>query len=795
MAFGGVIKLTGENEYKKALNDIISNLKVMSSEMQIVTATYGKNDTSVQGLTERNKVLNKQIETQKEKVEILKNALESAKTETGENSSTTQKWQTELNKATAQLVSMEKEVKENEETMKKSSEATEDNLKNVKAFGEEAEKSSKKVLSLGDIIKANLISDVIKKGVSKLVDGMKQLGSIFIDVGKQALESYADYEQLIGGVETLFKNSSDIVKNYANNAYKTAGLSANEYMETVTSFSASLLQSLNGDTAKSAEVADMAITDMADNANKMGTSMESIQNAYQGFAKQNYTMLDNLKLGYGGTKTEMERLLKDAEKLSGQKYDISNLNDVYEAIHVIQTEMKISGLSYEEAMAKVASGEMTLEEATEAMGTTAKEASSTIQGSVASLKSAWSNMMVGIADDNANFSNLTNNLVDSLITTMDNILPRVATILDGLGELIIAVSEEILPKVIDIGVNTITNLVSGMSSNLPRVLESVNTIVSSLINGLTQVLPQITTVAIQVITTIVKSLIQNLPQILDCGIQMLLALVQGIAQSLPDLIPTIIEAVITIVETLLDNIDMIIDAGFSILTGLIEGILNALPELIDKIPIIIEKLIDAITNNLPKIIEMGIKLTVQLAVGLIKAIPQLVSKIPQIITALVKGLASGVGSIAQVGKNLVQGLWNGINNAKDWVLNKIKGFGKSILSGIKSFFGIKSPSTVFRDEVGNFLAQGVGVGFEEEMNDVSKQMQDALPTDFDLGVNTTMHSDLIDNTSSISSSNLLSNSENLVEALQNALSGMSFRVDKDKFGELVINEVERVVYS
>lgn len=770
MAFGGVIKLTGENEYKKALNDIISNLKVMSSEMQIVTATYGKNDTSVQGLTERNKVLNKQIETQKEKVEILKNALESAKTETGENSSTTQKWQTELNKATAQLVSMEKEVKENEETMKKSSEATEDNSKNVKAFGEEAEKSSKKVLSLGDIIKANLISDVIKKGVSELVDGMKQLGSIFIDVGKQALESYADYEQLIGGVETLFKNSSDIVQNYANNAYKTAGLSANEYMETVTSFSASLLQSLNGDTAKSAEVADMAITDMADNANKMGTSMESIQNAYQGFAKQNYTMLDNLKLGYGGTKTEMERLLKDAEKLSGQKYDISNLNDVYEAIHVVQTEMGITG-------------------------TTAKEASSTIQGSVASLKSAWSNMMVGIADDNANFSNLTNNLVDSLITTMDNILPRVATILDGLGELIIAVSEEILPKVIDIGVNTITNLVSGMSSNLPRVLESVNTIVSSLINGLTQVLPQITTVAIQVITTIVNSLIQNLPQILDCGIQMLLALVQGIAQSLPDLIPTIIEAVITIVETLLDNIDMIIDAGFSILTGLIEGILNALPELIDKIPIIIEKLIDAITNNLPKIIEMGIKLTVQLAVGLIKAIPQLVSKIPQIITALVKGLASGVGSIAEVGKNLVQGLWNGINNAKDWVLNKIKGFGKSILSGIKSFFGIKSPSTVFRDEVGNFLAQGVGVGFEEEMNDVSKQMQDALPTDFDLGVNTTMHSDLIDNTSSISSSNLLSNGENLVEALQNALSGMSFRVDKDKFGELVINEVERVVYS
>ena len=241
-----------------------------------------------------------------------------------------------------------------------------------------------------------------------------------------------------------------------------------------------------------------------------------------------------------------------------------------------------------------------------------------------------------------------------------------------------------------------------------------------------------------------------------------------------------------------------------------------MPTLIDKIPDIIDKLITAITDNLPKIIEMGITLTIKLAEGLIKAIPQLVSKIPQIISSLVKGIANyyskifaiggellgkvkdgivkGISGMVDVGKNLVQGLWNGINNAKDWVLDKIKGFGKSILNGIKSFFGIHSPSTLFRDEVGSFLAQGVGVGFEDEMEDVAKDMQKSIPTDFDLGVNTTTSSDILNSSGGINT-NVLSTSENLVEALQEALSGMSFKVDGDKFGELVIDNVEKVVYS
>ncbi len=256
-------------------------------------------------------------------------------------------------------------------------------------------------------------------------------------LGTACINAYADYEQLAGGVETLFKDSAETIHSFADNAYKTAGLSANEYMETVTSFSASLLQSLDGDTEKAAAAADLAITDMADNANKMGTAMESIQYAYQGFAKQNYTMLDNLKLGYGGTKEEMQRLLADAEKLSGVKYDLSSYADVVEAIHVIQTEMGITG-------------------------TTAKEASTTIQGSVASMKAAWANLMVGMADDTQNFDMLLSNFIESIGTVADNLLPRIGIVIEGMGKLVAGLAPEIasalptltnelLPNLVELG--------------------------------------------------------------------------------------------------------------------------------------------------------------------------------------------------------------------------------------------------------------------------------------------------------------------------------------------------------
>lgn len=352
--------------------------------MKLTTSQFDKNDKSVEALAARNKVLRKEIDEQTTKIDTLRKALQNAATSFGENDRRTQNWQIQLNNAEAALNDMNRELDENEKAIKEGGKAAEESGSKFEGFG-------KVLKTVGVALGAVAVA----------------AGAAAVKLGKEVIAAYADYEQLVGGVDTLFKDSSQEIQRYAANAYKTAGLSANEYMETVTGFSASLIQSLGGDTEKAAKYADMAITDMSDNANKMGTDMSSIQNAYQGFAKQNYTMLDNLKLGYGGTKQEMERLLADAEKISGVKYDISSYADVVEAIHVMQESMDIAG-------------------------TTAKEAEATISGSVNALKSAVSNLIVGFGDADADMELLCNNMVDAFKTVVANITPVIENIVAAL---------------------------------------------------------------------------------------------------------------------------------------------------------------------------------------------------------------------------------------------------------------------------------------------------------------------------------------------------------------------------
>ena len=721
-SFGGTVKLTGESEYRKALREITSNLKQVSSEMKLTNAQFTSGDKTIKDTKASYTNMNNTIQEQKEKINNLRTALADAEKEYGSNNEKVKTFKTQLNNAEAQLLQMQS--------------ATDKSNKELEEMKNGLDEAGQSTIKFGDLLKANVLGDMITSGIRTLGSAIKQVGSAVLNIGKQALESYADYEQLVGGVDTLFKESSVTVQNYANNAYKTAGLSANEYMETVTSFSASLLQSLNGDTAKSAKVADMAITDMSDNANKMGTDMTMIQNAYQGFAKQNYTMLDNLKLGYGGTKEEMQRLLSDAQKITGIKYDISNLNDVYQAIHVIQGELGITG-------------------------TTAKEASSTIQGSVSAMKSAWQNMLTGIADDNADFEGLVNNLVESIIVAGQNLLPRMQIIVDGAIELIVQLTGKILEQ-------------------LPNILQAGSDIVMRLIDGITTMIPEIGYTAFYIMEQFLTGIISNFPIILQAGIELLTELINGISQSLPNLIPITITSIMTMVETLLNNIDLIIDAGIQLILALAEGLINALPQLIDKIPIIIEKLINAITNNLPKIIQMGITLIVKLAEGLISAIPQLISKIPQIINSLVNGFANYFSNIAEIGKNLVSGIWEGIKNAKDWLLGKINEWCGSILNGIMSFFGIHSPSKVFRDKIGTNLALGLGEGFSNTMKDVTKDMSNSIPTKFD--VNST-----ISKTDSAKQLSL----ENITNAFIMAIKNLNAQIviDKDVAGRFIITSV------
>lgn len=725
-SFGGTVKLQGESEYRKALRDITLNLKEVSSELKLTNVQFTNGEKTVKETKISYDSANSTIKEQKEKVNALREALSKAEQEYGSNNEKVKTFKIQLNNAEAQLASMENQ----------SNKSTKE-IKNMKDRFNDAGSGA---LKFGDILKANVLSEAIVTGIKKLGSVVKEVGQAFVDVGKSAINSYADYEQLVGGVETLFKDSSNIVENYANNAYKTAGLSANEYMETVTSFSASLLQSLNGDTAKSAEVADMAITDMSDNANKMGTSMESIQNAYQGFAKQNYTMLDNLKLGYGGTKSEMERLLADAQKITGVKYDISNLNDVYQAIHVIQGELGITG-------------------------TTAKEASTTIQGSISSMQSAWQNMLTGLANGNADISGLLENLADSVLTVADNIMPVVEQVANSIME--------ILPEVL----NRITE-------NLPQFLSAGSNILTNIITGLTNNMPAIMNAIMQILNTLINTVVQNLPQIIDAGIQILTSLVQGIAESLPTIIPAMVDAVVLMVESLIDNIDLIIDAGIQLILGLADGLIEALPRLIEKIPEIIDKLINAIANNLPKIIEAGIILTVKLAEGLIKAIPQLVSKLPQIISSIVGGIKAYYSNLVDVGKNLLKGLWEGMSNLKDWLWNKVKSMLNGLTDKIKNFFGIHSPSTLFKDEIGKNLALGIGEGFEGSMKDVATDMQNAIPTEFDTSMEI----------NAINSANNYSNNSNLIEIFKDALKEMKIVLNDREVGNFIDTRLVKVVY-
>lgn len=738
-SFGGTVKLNGEDEYKKALRDITSNLKLVSSELKLTNTEFSNGDKNIKQAKTSYDSMKNTLQSQKDKVKELKEALSKMEKEYGSNNETVRLFKTQLNNAENQLKQME--------------DATDKSNKELKEMKKGFEDAGDGALKFSDVLKANVLGDVIVGGLKKIGSATLEIGKAFLDVGKQALDSYANYEQLVGGVETLFKDSTNIVEDYANNAYKNAGLSANDYMETVTSFSASLLQSLNNDTAKSAEVADMAITDMSDNANKMGTDMSMIQNAYQGFAKQNYTMLDNLKLGYGGTKSEMERLLADAEKISGIKYDISSFADITQAIHVMQEEMGITG-------------------------TTAKEAGTTIEGSVNSMKSAWQNLLTDLANGGKNMGSLIENLMTTIfgdgtetnLGVFGNVLPVIQNIVSSFADVI-------------------PNIVDKLMEHLPYLLDAASEIIMSLVYGITENIPALMPVISDLVGNILQYIIESLPIIINSGVQIILALVQGIGESLPTLIPALVDAVVLIVETLIDNIDLIIDAGIQLILGLADGLIEALPRLIDKVPEIIEKLFDAFIRNFPKIVEAGGQLIGKLIVGIIGSLGTLYSRVPEIIHTVVKGISSGYQTIKNAGLNLVAGIWEGISGSLNWIKNKIKGWVGNVTKFIKNLFGIHSPSKLFKDEIGTNLALGIGEGFTDTMTDVQQEMADAIPTKFDTTINSKIGNNSYQNVANSGSF------DNMVIAFKTALKDVKIIMDEKEMGTFVTNAVEEVVYS
>ena len=527
---------------------------------------------------------------------------------------------------------------------------------------------------------------------SKMSSVMKGIGSSAIKVGKglavagaaaatavtalvsKSVGAFSDYEQLTGGVETLFgaggrsveeyaqsvgKSVSDIQGKYdslmsaqnavlenANKAYMTAGMSANEYMDTVTGFSASLISSLGGDTNKAADYANSALVDMSDNANKMGTDMESIKNAYQGFAKQNYTMLDNLKLGYGGTQEEMKRLLSDAEKLTGQRYDISSFADITQAIHAIQTQMDITG-------------------------TTAKEASTTISGSWGSLKAAFQNVLVGLTTGGDMFDQSLDALINTAVTFGQNIIPAIKGALSGVGYLIEGlapvIGETIPPLINDLAptlansaVSLISSLVNGLTQNATQFSECLSNMIIVAVAGISTVVPQLLDAASKIVSNLMQGLTNSMPQIVNGAVTLVEGLVNGLVNNIPLLIMGAVQLVASLANGLIENLPRIIDAGVNLITGIIS----------------------ASYSMMPQIIQTGVQLVVNLAIGLVQAIPQLITALPQITGSIVNGFMSI--NWFDLGLQLIKSIWEGIKSIGSEMWNGVKEKTSELWGGVKN---------------------------------------------------------------------------------------------------------------
>lgn len=666
----------------------------------------------------------------------------------------------------------EKDINEFEQAVKQAKGSLYDFEEKIEDSGEAAEESSSKFEKFKSVLgKIGKVGAAVGTAVA---GAMTAIGVGIGKIAKEAVESYSNYEQLVGGVETLFGNGGLSLKQYAkqegqtvaeakkqyraltaaqnealknaNNAYKTAGMSANEYMEVSTGFAASLVSSLGGDTNKAVKYADMAVIDMSDNANKMGSDIESIKNAYQGFAKQNFTMLDNLKLGYGGTQEEMKRLLADAQKLSGQKYDISSFADITEAIHVMQKEMNIAC-------------------------TTAKEAKGTIQGSISMMKSSWQNMLTALVTGGDQYEQCIDNLVSSVTIAANNLMPAVEGALNGIGALIADLAPiiaeklpEMLNDVLPGLLEAVTTIFGALGSALPGLLETlvaqlpdIMTMLSSVFNGvfstLMTLMPQIIPVLVEALLGLVDAIVENLPLFLDAAVQLVTALIQGLAEAAPELVPAMVTAITTMVQGLVENAPLLISAALQLLQALADGLIASLPTLLSALPQIIVGIQNFLIENQTMIMEAGITLLTSIIDALPMVISLICAALPQLIFAMVTNMLSHVGdfisagiqligaliqgimacngavvqlvvglgsqmvasikafvsNMKTVGGDLLKGLWNGISDAVSWVIERVRGVGSKILSAIKGVFGVKSPSKEFA-KIGDFLMQGLGNG-------------------------------------------------------------------------------------
>jgi len=754
--FGLKIGVEGEREFKKALSDINQSFKLLGSEMQLVTSQFDKNDKSVSALAARNAVLNKEIEAQKDKIAILRAALDNAATSFGENDRRTQNWQIQLNRAQAELNAMERELEE----------STED----AEALGEELVESGKSAEDAGS--RFEKLGSILKGIGAAMGAVVAAARAAAIKLGKEVVQQFGELEQNLSGSEAVFQEYANHMQKIGEDAYKNMGVSQSQYLATANKMGA-LFQGSGLDVQRSAELSEKAMQRAADMASVMGIDMQMALDSVAGAAKGNFTMMDNLGVSMNATSIQAYAAAK-------------GLNFVWASATGAQKAEVAMQMFFENT--EQYAGNFARESTQTVMGSLGL-----LQAALSSFTAGLGNAKADMTKLTSNLAEAFQAVVSNIVPVLENIVaalpPALSAILSAVGDmaplLLETVSKlfsqvletllQLLPALIPAATAAVMTIVEAIIENLPLLIQAAVELIASLVKGLGEALPLLIPAAVQAIITIVQGIVESLPMLLDAALQIILGLVEGLLSALPELIAALPTIILAIVEFIIRSIPQIIAAGIKLLSSLIEALPSIIKTIVTAIPKIINSIIAALIGSIPQIVEAGIKLLVsliqalpQIITSIVAAIPQIVTglvnaivgnidkivmagvqllvalvqnlpsiiaeivkAIPQIVSSIVSAIAGLTWKLVETGGNLIKGLWRGISDAGAWLRDKIAGFFGGVVDSIKKFFGIHSPSTLFAG-LGENMAQGLGIGFGGQMNQVAKDMQNAIPSDFAL---------------------------------------------------------------
>lgn len=700
--FGLKIGVEGEKEFKKALSEINQSFKVLGSEMNLVSSQFDKQDKSIEAITARNKVLNKEIETQKDKLTALEQALANATSSFGETDKRTKSWQIQLNNAQAELNKMEHELDTNNKALDNAGNEFNETGKQADEFGNEVKNAAAQADDAGSHFEK--LGGVLKGIGTVMGAALAVIGTAAVGAGKA----------LVGMTVNSAAYADEILTQATVTGMSTESLQAYKY---------------------AAELVDVSMETLTASMAKQIKSMTNARDGSEKYAKA-YEKL-------GISVTNSNGTLRDSETVYWETIDA--LGKISYETERDALAMQIFGKSAQELNPLISQGSAGIAQLTEEakrMGAVMSEDSlnalGKLEDSIQRLKSggeAAKNMLGMVllpqlqvlADDG---TSLLGEFTLGLSEANGDWIKISEVIGNTVGSLVNMLMEN-LPKLIQVGLDIVTSIGGAIVENLPIIINASVQIIMTLLQALIDALPQLAEGALKLVMALVQGIIDNLPALVEAAIQMIVTLATGIAAALPTLIPAIVEAIILICETLINNLDQILDAAFAIIEGLAQGLLNALPTLIEALPQIITSIIDFITNNLSMIVEMGIMLTVQLAIGLIKAIPQLVAVLPELIVAIVGGVGKAIAAVTRIGVDIVRGLWEGIMSMGKWISDRVSDFFGGIVDSVKGMLGIHSPSTVFSG-IGENMGEGLGVGFLKTMTDVENDIKESIPTNFDI---------------------------------------------------------------